>query len=165
MKKNIFTIILFLIGINFGFAQNATIEGKLVPIDTSDYEIAKKIEYIFMPISNEKHRLAKVNTDLTFIFENVESDSITLIVPATIKKSSFTLFLKNDETKNIEIPISYYCEYDKSENDKTCPVCKKTNRVIPTCHSMLYTRKCHSLGCLGMECEPNWYCKRDKITF
>ncbi len=165
MKKTVLIFFLFLNGINFCLAQNATIKGKLIPIDSSDVEIAKNIEYVFMPNSNEKHKLAKVNADLTFIFENVESDSITLIVPATIRKSNFTFYLEDNETKEIEIPISYYCEYDKSKNDKTCPICKKENRVIQTCHSMFYDRKCHSLGCLGMECEPNWYCKRDKITF
>tara|TARA_R100001369_G_scaffold91940_1_gene134869 strand:- start:2128 stop:2631 length:504 start_codon:yes stop_codon:yes gene_type:complete len=167
MKKNIIILIFILFGINLGLAQNATIEGKLVPTDSSDYKIAENIETVFMMISKDKNRSAKINSDLSFRFENVESDSIILIIPATIKKTSYRFYIENNKTKKIEIPISYYCEYDNSENNKTCPICHKYNRVIPVSHglSIHYDKEYHDLGCLKTECDPNWFCKRDNITF
>tara|TARA_A100000171_G_scaffold50991_1_gene63882 strand:+ start:50 stop:550 length:501 start_codon:yes stop_codon:yes gene_type:complete len=166
MTKTIFTFFIILLGIHSGFTQNNRIEGKLVPTDSSGYEIIENIEFVFLKLSEKKNRLIEVQSDLSFVIDSIESDSVTLIVPGSLRKSTYNISFSNNETKKIELPISYFCQYDKSINNKTCPICYKTNKVIPTTYGLGFSiKESYNLGCLVTDCEPNWYCKRDEITF
>ena len=77
----------------------------------------------------------------------------------------------------LQLNIHRFCIYDASLNDKTCPVCHKTDKVIPIKYGLLITEKgkkkketgssdeFYSGGCVITGCDPNWYCKRDKTKF
>jgi len=162
--KNNLLLILIVAGIFSGVGQNAVVEGKIIPKNPSDFDKARELKLAIK--TSDTIWLTEVQPDLTFKFDRLRSDSIHLhIAINNSEKSDYKLFIAASDTIQLEIPYSYYCKYDKSKNDKTCPICKKQNRAIPTSHGFFQSRKFYSLGCIGSECEPNWYCKRDKILF
>ncbi len=83
----------------------------------------------------------------------------------------------------VEIELEFICRYNKSENDKTCPICNKSDMVVPEGYSLEIKRKpkkrifssdakiqidttFHSAGTDERPpCYPHWYCKRDGIVF
>ena len=78
------------------------------------------------------------------------------------------VMINGDTTININMAV--LCEYDKSINDKTCPVCHKTDMVIPIEYGLIVNfngmdTTYYAGGCIIPKCPPNWYCKRDKLKF
>lgn len=80
-----------------------------------------------------------------------------------------------NKTTDLYIKVPKACRYDKSENNKTCPKCNKKDQVVPIVYGELvftdttgtndWFEKNYSGGCMVTECDPNWYCKRDKTKF
>jgi len=167
MRKAFLLFITLTFGLQLCFSQDAVIIGNLKPIDSSDVDITKDIYELWLDGENGSHAYATINPDFTFKFENLREGLYTLIIPAFIKQDTYRISLKNNQKFKIEIPISYYCEYDKSENDKTCPECKKTDKSIPIIYGLFggNGKDNWSGGCLKTGCDPNWYCKRDKTKF
>lgn len=84
------------------------------------------------------------------------------------------IFVKRDTTINLEYVRN--CPYDESINKNVCPKCHKKNAVIPILYGLPYSKngedpakgngkKFLLAGCLVSDCDPNWYCRRDKIRF
>jgi CarboxypepD_reg-like domain len=81
--------------------------------------------------------------------------------------------VKCDSTLQFNIPFPWPCIYEKSRNNKTCPVCGKQDQVIPIIYGypnkkMLRKAAKNKIligGCLVFDCQPNWYCKRDFKKF
>jgi RNA polymerase subunit RPABC4/transcription elongation factor Spt4 len=165
MKKIGFLILLLFSVINI-IAQNSILEGKLIVTNPEDLEIAKNEVQIYL-ISCEPDEFANVNDNLTFKFENIKAgDYELLFFPyAETNYLNRNIHIDSGETITIDVEYFYNCKYDVSKDNKTCPKCKKTNRVISTSHSFFYDKKSYSLGCIKSDCEPNWYCKRDKLEF
>lgn len=76
----------------------------------------------------------------------------------------------------IKLDIHRYCKYDETLKNKTCPVCHKSNKVVPILYGLLISKNGSSPmtdepkrfkagGCMVTGCDPNWYCKRDKTEF
>jgi hypothetical protein len=72
--------------------------------------------------------------------------------------------------------VHKFCRYDSSINNKTCPICHKKDKVIPIIYGLLISTngedpmkdegiKFKAGGCEKTNCDPNWYCKRDKLEF
>jgi CarboxypepD_reg-like domain len=72
----------------------------------------------------------------------------------------------------------FYCQvrfedpclkYAKGKLDNTCPVCKLKDKVIPIKYGYplgkMDTKKYYYAGCEVTNCDPTWYCKRDKHKF
>jgi len=73
------------------------------------------------------------------------------------------------DTVNV-FDIHRFCKYDSSLKNKTCPICKKQDKVIPIAYGLLVSMKGEGKtfkagGCNITYCDPNWYCKRDKLEF
>lgn len=167
MKKIVF-LILVLFSVNIT-AQNSILEGKLIVANPADLEIAKNELQIYL-VSCAPDRIAEVKDDLTFKFENLNPGEYELLFfPNGDTDYSNRKIHIDSEKSNINHEINYFynCKYDVSKDNKTCPKCKKQNRVIPVENSFLsYDKESFPLGCLRIsECEPNWYCKRDKFLF
>jgi hypothetical protein len=90
------------------------------------------------------------------------------------RKDTVIYKIKVTDNEIVEISTSLgYCKFDRSIHNKTCPVCNKTNKVIPLIYGFP-TKKAfrkekrgkYKLGGDGItDCNPNWYCKRDKLNF
>jgi hypothetical protein len=89
--------------------------------------------------------------------------------------TSFFVSVSANQTTNIYLKLPKPCRYDKSEHNKTCPKCNKKDQVVPIVYGELvftdttgtndWFEKNYSGGCMVTECDPNWYCKRDKTKF
>jgi hypothetical protein len=87
------------------------------------------------------------------------------------KKKLERLRIFKDSTLFIKISL-FNCEYDVLGR-KNCPICKKSDEVIPIVYGWpsRKTKKQAKKGKLwisvyGMDpCHPHWYCKRDEERF
>jgi len=74
-----------------------------------------------------------------------------------------------DSEKIFFIQLPPYCNYEKSINNNTCPKCKKNDKVIPIVYGLtlgpLDKKNYYYSGCGITFCDPNWFCKRNKIKF
>lgn len=61
------------------------------------------------------------------------------------------------------------CSYDLNIADKTCPICRKKNKVVPIVYGLpigpVNKKRYYYAGCAVTKCDPHWYCKRDKHKF
>jgi len=83
--------------------------------------------------------------------------------------------VKRDSSIDLYILVNRLdCHYDKSKNDKTCPICKKKDQSIPVVFGRSLSPedskaekegKLYSAGCIKPDCFPNWFCKRDSVKF
>jgi len=166
--KFIFTIILILNCLYNSSAQNGVITGKVVPEVKTEFDFIKNIVKVLICTDCEEFSTT-LDENLSFEFQNIKPGNFEIwIEPHSKYTYDFKSgILKPNENLKIEIPVAFSCIYDQSENDKTCPNCQKQNRVIPVVFGLLSysTRKYYHLGHLRTDCEPNWYCKRDKTLF
>ncbi|MDT0295920.1 hypothetical protein ACFQ3R_14715 [Mesonia ostreae] len=175
MRKT-FSIILMFIGISFCLAQNGVINGKIVAEIPEEAELIAENTKVILEI-NGIEKTTVVDKNLNFSFHNLESDSIRIRTEPHSYMRQLTIigFLKPNETVEIKIPYSLSCKYDQSKENKTCPICKKQDQVIPISYGLIaeITKKGEekkdkvykSGGCVTTGCDPNWYCKRDEINF
>jgi len=136
MKKKL-SLILFLFGFIFCFSQNGRIDGKLILEVEEDYELVAEKTKVILTIGNEEKTLT-VDKNLEFSFTNLKSDSIRIRTePHKIGLNIIISgFLEANEHANINIPYSLTCKYNKSKNNKTCPICKKDDQTIPISYGL-----------------------------
>lgn len=80
----------------------------------------------------------------------------------------------NNWTYEYTIRNSEPCNYDASLRNRTCPRCRKQERVLPIVYGTEdgdptvpnpYPVKGYQAGMDVTGCDPNWYCQRDKTSF
>jgi hypothetical protein len=136
MKEKI-SLILFLFGFVLCFSQNGRIDGKLILEVEDDYEFVAEKTKVILKIGDE-NKTVVVDKNLAFSFTNLKSDSISVSVePSKIGIEIIIVgFLEENENTTIEIPYSITCKYNKSKNNKICPICKKDDQVIPISYGL-----------------------------
>ena len=174
--KGTFSILLIFIGFLSCVAQNGVINGKIIAEIPEEKQLISEQVKVILKIGNEE-KIVSVDQNLEFKFQNLRSDSIQISTqPKSFGHKRIIIgFLKPNDTTDIEINFSLTCKYAKYENNKICPICKKEDKVIPIVYGLIaeVTRKGESGnkneyksgGCIITECDPNWFCKRDKIEF
>lgn len=170
MRQITFHLLLFLSVLNIG-AQNITLEGKLIIANSEDLEIAKNEVQVYL-VSCEPDRIVDVKDDLTFKFQNLNAGDYELMFLPFSQTNYLDRSIHIDSVKStvkIDIDYFYKCRYNISKNNKTCPKCKKQNRVIPIKYGFFISSNNSQDywpgGCIIFNCQPHWYCKRDKIEF
>lgn len=168
MRQRIILILLLLSVLNIA-SQNAILEGKMIVTNPEDIEIVKNELEVYLT-SCGPDKMIDVGDDLTFKFENLQPGEYELLFFPNGDTDYLNRNINIDPGENtvrINVEYFYNCKYNVSKNNKTCPKCKKSNRVVPVTHGFLsYDNKSFSLGCLIVsDCEPNWFCKRDKLLF
>ncbi|WP_345258362.1 carboxypeptidase-like regulatory domain-containing protein [Flaviaesturariibacter amylovorans] len=69
-----------------------------------------------------------------------------------------------------------YCVYAAARQHKTCPACRRTDKVIPIRYGLPVSRTGKDpargngtrfllAGCEVTGCDPAWYCRRDQTRF
>ena len=121
-------------------------------------------------IGSEK---AVTDFDGHFNFSKVKSGRYRLKIIGNAQTDTLiaTIEVKPDSTTKLYFSYPYSCNYIKSRN--VCPVCSKTDEVIPIIYGEPTTESLKQAengnakiaGCLISNCDPNWYCKRDKKEF
>lgn len=136
MKNNL-SIIIFLLGFLSCFSQNGRIDGKLILEVEEDYELVAEKTKVFLKIGDEE-KTTIVDKNLAFSFTNLKSDSIRIsLEPSKIGMNIIIVgFLEQNENATVSIPYSLTCKYNKSKKNKTCPICKKDDQVIPISYGL-----------------------------
>lgn len=117
-------------------------------------------------------RTTLTDIDGNFRFSNVSFGSYCI---KTSQSNYGRMEVVADSSFKLKL-IPNICPYERSINNKTCPVCQKQNKVIPIHYGMFIgTGNRSSMkkagktfkvgGCKVTGCDPNWYCKRDKKSF
>ena len=85
------------------------------------------------------------------------------------KEKTLNVILEPGKESIIEFILGSPCEYDQHKNNKECPVCLKSDKVVPIVYGLpvgrLNQKKYYYAGCIVTDCDPNWYCKRDEHKF
>ena len=175
MKTTIVIILIFLGSLSC-VAQNSVIYGQIVPENPEDSARIIAKSKVVLKINGTK-KASYPDKNLNFTFQNLDSDSILIYMePKSARIETMMMgFLEPNDTLFLKIPYMLTCKYDKSKNNKTCPICKRQDRVIPIVYGLLaYIQKKGEVnkepeikegGCIISNCDPNWYCKRDQIDF
>ena len=189
--KNIIYILLIICNLNLIFAQSGKVEGKLLLEDENEYELVARKTIVSIEYDDGLIFQSAVDDNLKFSFENLPKGRIriTLNPRAPGKPISRYEKVKNNKTLNLHIEYSLSCEYDKSIDSKVCPICQKEDKVIPIVYGLVMKealfvdkdgnifdkdgkpfdknkkRNYFAGGCLVTDCDPNWYCERDKNQF
>ena len=126
-----------------------------------------------------------VSRTQTMLFDSLKTDSIVIYISSYVKKSnlekSFSYFSKvisiqNDSIINVELTFPEDCKFMKHSLIKLCPKCKRSDRVIPIAYGLgipiidslgnvKKEEKSYPGGCTVSNCDPSWYCERDKLKF
>uniref|UniRef100_UPI0040497D86 hypothetical protein n=1 Tax=Flavobacterium sp. TaxID=239 RepID=UPI0040497D86 len=168
------------------FSQVGKINGKLI-IENSD-DVLFAIENTYMILKNDTEKdSVKVRQDLNFNFENLKSGKYQLFFSHQNYPHNPYYNLELEENKPLEVTLDYApsCPFGKS---KTCPTCKKDDKVVPIVYGLLVEisykdKKGRSIdkngkrirknqkknykagGCVVSDCQPLLYCERDKKRF
>ncbi len=82
----------------------------------------------------------------------------------------------NAWTYEYRIPAAQSCRYDATLHNRTCPKCHRSDNVLPILYDsetledphapLQRTFPVYHQSTEGAtDCDPNWYCSRDRITF
>lgn len=162
-------IIVFIIlnASQFCFSQTGTIKGYI-------HDTYEKEALAFANVILIGHKIG-ANTDLdgNFIIESIPVGSYDLKITYVGYPDATLTSINVSKDTIIDLYIDYPppCEYNQS--DKTCPICKKKNQVIPIIYGLPNKRllnaskkeKVRLGGCTITACDPKWYCKRDEKEF
>lgn len=72
-----------------------------------------------------------------------------------------------------EVFLTPFCEFENSLEKENCPICEKSDKVIPILYGFPSKKQLRKskrnkillAGCLVSDCDPYWYCRRDKKRF
>jgi len=174
MKTLIFTLFVFVYGCVS--AQTGSFTCKLI-FDSPDDPNLNELTIELKGTSIARFILLEKKTE--FSTNNLQSDTISIHISDLGCRDTVisNVVVKSGETTMLEVHFPSTCEYDKSVNDKTCPVCGKKDKSIPVEYGLLIHKNkraqrkfeknptFYAAACEITCCNPHWYCKRDKKSF
>ncbi len=107
-----------------------------------------------------------------FTLENVPAGVHHLRVSISgYRDSVLTIPILDGSVVELYIEFPPYCKYNRIFMN--CPICGKTDKVVPVIYGYPSKKgirqskrgKIALGGCLMTDCDPQWYCKRDKEFF
>jgi hypothetical protein len=147
-----------------GFSQYHNLSGKVV-----DSREIKSLSGAIITLNyHNKQQLSDTNGN--FLFDSLPAGEYQLkVFYAGFPVKELTVAIDHNIHNNIVVEMNPPCKYDASRKNKTCPVCKKRNKVIPVIYGLpvgtMDTARYYYAGCEMTYCDPSWYCKRDKHLF
>ena len=165
---------------NLVLAQDNKLSVKL-EIIPSLKDIFKGQEFTLLLFSDSLEERVVIKSDtVTFavpLFDSLILDVQCHVDIKSFSKSYFATYKieKNKSSKitSVKFKFPVDCQYNLQGIDRKCPKCHKPDKVIPICYGLpMYDEngnkigpKCYSAGCMVSECDPSWYCERDKYKF
>lgn len=169
-------------------AQNGKIVGKIIVKNSEDKKFLPKNIYAILKSKTINDSIL-LNENFEFKFENLKADTLKLSFSVRNYPTNkyYIIRLNENEIYTADISISPVCPYKNSEQKHECPKCGKKDKVIPIVYGLISSvyfvnqkgqkidkngkeittkeKEYHSGGCVVSECQPNWYCGRDKTEF
>lgn len=179
MKFNFIYIFLFLLSFFNGICQSGEIGGKLLVATLEERNSLPSKVYAILEHENHKDSI-QVDENFKFKFESLRSGKyyLSFSVRNYPINRNYIFNLNDGEKLNHDIPLKPICPYQNSKEKTDCPVCKKDDKVIPIVYGLSVSivpkdqkenskteAKVHNGGCVISDCQPNWYCERDKTQF
>ena len=168
-------------------AQNGKIVGKIIVKNDEDKKYLPKNIYAFLKSKTVKDTIL-LNENYEFKFENLKVDTFNLsfsVRDYPIKKIHL-IRLSENQIYTADFLINPVCQYKNSEQKHDCPTCGKKDKVLPIVYGLISDvsfvnkngnknlkkikkitteKNYHPGGCVVFECQPSWYCARDKTEF
>ena len=167
--KRIITILLIAFCIQSNYGQG-TLKVKVIDTKTE----AKCINCNVKLIELELSQLTDSNGICTFKMIDSGLYSISIISEFDSLKIS-EINVQNKQITWLSSDLTVYCQYKKSKHDNICPICHKNDKVLKITYGFMdfenkkdlkeYNKKYYNGGCNISKCDPNWYCKRNKLKF
>jgi len=119
---------------------------------------------------NNKAYFQKTNQNREFEFQNLEKGTYKLqILNEDYKQNIFKIVF--DKNLNKIFYAEKFCKY-RLNKSKICPNCKSEKEVIPIFYGLTSGKfmkknknKYHFAGCEISNCDPKWFCKKNKLKF
>ncbi len=160
-------------------AQTGRISGRLI-VDKKNVKTIEEHTIILLQ-SKKNNKFVLLQPDLTFNIDSLQPDTLSIKITTGFYFRDTTvnnIIVGNDTRINLEINYPPGCEFNNSRENKTCPVCGKSDETIPIYYGLLINRikgkkknekkagvDYYVGGCVISGCDPHWYCKRDKRKF
>lgn len=169
MMRLFFPLSILLTNIVYG----QTVKGTVIDIKRN-----KPISFAIITfLTKDKERHVEFSNETGgFTFSNLPSNKYTITFSSIgYQDTSFMdIFINGDTTINLGYIRN--CPYDETINNKICPKCHKKNSVIPIIYGLPVSlngedptkgngKKFILAGCEISDCDPNWFCRRDKLSF
>lgn len=128
-----------------------------------------------------------VNSDYAFTLRNLNTGAAyrisvyyrvpldTLAGPAFSRmRASYQEVKINSWAYEYHLPAAQPCAYDATLHRNACPKCHRSDKVLPILYGDGITDDVATLPATGSyyqseagstDCDPNWYCSRDRIRF
>lgn len=160
------------------FSQKGSISGYLVIPNASKARFAQ--DGLVSMKGKQGSQVTTLDKNFTFRFSELTPDTVELRI--IVDDDCYDTIIRDvvvlpDANMTVVIKTGNICEYDRSKNDPTCPVCHQNDQTIPVIYGLLVVTKKRKknasedgvdfigAGCETTCCDPNWYCKRDKHYF
>ncbi len=121
----------------------------------------------------------------TILFDSIKDNSASLYIIAVwnfmgyekeFRLSVDTDSLLKDTITRMRITFPKDCSFNRHAINKTCPKCKKGDKVFSIFYGLPVfdekgnvpgrpPEKYQPGGCMVSDCDPTWYCQRDKLEF
>ena len=167
MRLFIISILILLAEICFG--QFGAISGQI-------YDRKEKAGLAFASVAIKIKKPKSTDINGYFKIDSVPPGRhLVSVVYVGYSDTSFFVNVHTNQTTNVYLVLPKPCKYDKSENDMTCPKCNKRDKAIPIVYGeLIFTDSTKTRewfennypgGCVVTECDPHWFCTRDKTKF
>jgi len=148
-------------------AQN--LKGEIIDSLTKKF-YTPEFELKLTNLVNNKTYFQKTNQNREFEFKDLEKGNYQLqILNENYTQNVFQIEL--DKTLNRIFYIEKFCKYRENKS-KICPNCKSDKNVVAIFYGLTTGKfmkkninKYHFAGCEISNCDPKWYCKKDKLEF
>jgi hypothetical protein len=163
MKRS-FQILFLLLLLKTGYCQTGNVTGYIF-----DDRRAKALSFAMIEIKSLKLRTI-ANDSGYFKFDSLPVGQYEVsVLAASIKSNTMVVDIFRDSTVFVIKHVNEPCKYDTHVNNNTCPLCQKNDTVIPILYGLPLkqpgNKEVYYAGCETVNCDPNWYCKRDNHKF
>ncbi len=166
IKMTIFILILILIA-NSGFAQNGIIRGYVFDNVSKKPVIGANITMF------ETNEMTVSDTSGFFEIRNLNSGEYSFGIKLIGYKDTTVNNVVVEPGKDLILKFFLSeCEYHILGHPTTCPICGKTDEVVPILYGVatkkMIKKEKKGLAFIGgarTGCDPVYYCKKDKVKF
>ncbi len=160
-------LLIFLTLVKCSFAQYGTLIGNVY-----DKKDKSPRPYAVVLIEDvKKSSFTNINGD--FLIDSVSiGEHVLKVTCLGCSDTILKINIANNEKLHFNFKTPFNCSYNW--DIKTCPICKKTDLVIPIVYGLIVVTskrkkrkgpEFYQGGCVIPDCGPNWYCKRDDKRF
>jgi len=167
IKRFYILILLFLTSVLTVFGQYGKIKGQVY-----DKREQKLLTYAnIWLVDTKKGTTSDIYGNFNIDSIPVGTYSLKVAFYGYEEKTLTEIKINRDTILTIKLELAPLCEYDEHSKNKTCPICGKRDKVVPIEYGLPIgeidkkNKHVYYGGCKITNCDPNWYCKRDKYKF